>query len=145
MVKYLSFHNSSFTLRYILFNVNGKASVTHLVLLLCKCELFWAQCCKQKFPSHKHNLCKFNLSSVLNFYIAYFLSKPGNLLLCSWWSVEKKPLMSRCASLRWFPNVWSSDALCGSYWIWTLFVTKNCKFKKLGWVHSWYFWKACNE
>jgi len=30
----------------------------------------------------------------LNFYVAYFLSKPGNLLLCSWWSVEKKPLMS---------------------------------------------------
>jgi len=95
MVKYLSFHNSSFTLRYILFNVNGKASsVTHLVLLLCKCELFWALCCKQKFPSHKHKLCEFNLSSVLNFYVAYFRSNLGNLLLCSWWSVEKKPLMS---------------------------------------------------
>jgi hypothetical protein len=60
----------------ILFNVNGKASVTHLVLLwckheafvapppppprpppkgknMCKCELFWALCCKQKFPSQR--------------------------------------------------------------------------------------------
>ncbi len=61
---------------------------------LCKCELFWALCCKQKFPSHRHKLCKFNLSSVLNFYVADFFSNPGKLLLCSWWSVGKKPLMS---------------------------------------------------
>ncbi len=29
MVKYLNFHNSSFALRYLLFNVNGKATVWH--------------------------------------------------------------------------------------------------------------------
>jgi hypothetical protein len=49
MVKYLSFHNSSFALRYF-FNVNGKASVTHLVLLLCKHEAFVAPLKKGQKP-----------------------------------------------------------------------------------------------
>ncbi len=38
MVEYLSFHNSSFALRYLLFNVNGKAGVWHTPCLSISCN-----------------------------------------------------------------------------------------------------------